>query len=354
MKAIVFDKPGDLSVLQFKKDYPVPQPKSDEVLVRVKACSLNHLDLWVRNGVPAYGTVFPHISGCDIAGFVEDPNGAKGWKKGDEIVVSPGLSCGECETCHTGHENQCVKYTIIGAGPNGGFAELCAVPAKNLIRKPKNLSFEEAAAYPLVFVTAWHMLMTRGNLKKDQKVLILGGASGIGTAAIQIAKMRGAFVVATASTPALPEQGRGRPEKLAKLQNLGADAFINHATDNISKEIKTLTNGAGVDLVFEHIGPATWEHSIKSLKKGGVIVTCGATTGPKVETDLRYLFSRELSVHGCIMGTFAEFKAVTQKMEEGAFKPVVDSIFPLEKLSDAQVKMEARDVFGKIVIQITS
>ncbi|MDO8644451.1 MAG: zinc-binding dehydrogenase [bacterium] len=335
MKAIVFSEPGGIEKLKYVEDFPKPVPKKEEVLLAVKAASLNHLDIWIRNGIPSYGSVMPHISGCDIAGVVEGT--------GEEVIVSPGLSCGNCEFCQKGRENICKSFTIIGAGPNGGFAEYCVVPKKNLIPKPKNLSFEEAAAFPLTFLTAWHMLRTRAQLTKGQTVLILGASSGIGVAAVQIAKLTGATVIATA----------GSVEKLEKIKKLGADHLLNHREEAWDKKVKELTQGVGVDVVFEHIGPVTWEKSIKSIKKGGTLVTCGATTGPVAETDLRYLYSRELSIHGAIMGTKKELEEVTQHVARGNLKPVIDSVFPLKEIAAAQKKMESREFFGKIVISIS-
>lgn len=334
MKAIVFDEPGSVEKLKQVENFPTPEPKPGELLVRVKACALNHLDIWVRNGIPAYGTTFPHIPGCDISGIVE--------KTGEEVVVNPVLSCGECEFCQSNRENLCKSFTIIGAGPNGGLAEYCAVPKKNLLPKPKNLSFEEAAAFPLVFVTSWHMLITRAELKRGQSVLVLGASSGIGTAAVQIAKQVGAFVIATA----------GSNDKLEKIKALGADELINHRTEDFQKRVKEITKGRGIDVVYEHIGPETWDKSIRSLVKGGRLVTCGATTGPTVQTDLRQIFSKELSVLGSVMGTRKELEEICRQMEKKTLKPIIDSVFPLKEAIAAQKKMESRNLFGKIVVKI--
>ncbi|MBI1909656.1 MAG: zinc-binding dehydrogenase [Deltaproteobacteria bacterium] len=343
MKAIIFDEPGGLEKLKYVEDFPTPEPKAGEVLLKVKASSLNHLDIWIRNGIAAYGTTFPHISGCDISGVIEKTaGGASHWKKGDEVLIYPGITCGICEACESGRENLCKGYTIIGAGTNGGFAEYCLVPAKNLFRKPKNLSFEEAAAFPLVTLTSWHMLKTRANLKKGQSVLVLGASSGIGTAAVQIAKAEGAFVIATA----------GSADKLERVKKLGADELIDHNKEDILERVKKITGGRGVDVVYEHIGPTTWDKSIKSLVKGGTLVTCGATTGPTVQTDLRYVYSRELSILGSLMGTRKELEALLPLIESGKIKTPIDSTFPLKEVAVAEKKLESRDFFGKIVVRV--
>lgn len=340
MKAVVFHEHGGPDKLSYE-EVPVSKIAADEVLVKVKACSINHLDIWVRQGIPAYKTQLPHISGCDIAGIVEKVGEkVEGIRPGDEVVVAPGLSCFKCEYCLSGNDNICTSYKIIGAHTDGGFAEFAKAPAINIIPKPENLSFEEAAAYPLVFLTAWHMLITEAGLKPGQAVLVLGAGSGIGSAAIQIAKLAGAFVIATA----------GAEDKLKKARELGANEVINHEKEDFSKKAKEITGGRGVDIVFEHVGPATWDKSILSLAKNGTLVTCGATTGPEIRMDLRYVFSKQLSILGSIMGTRADLLEVTRLMSRGRLKPVIDSVYPLKEARTAQERMLERKNFGKIIV----
>ena len=340
MKAVVFHEHGGPEKLVYE-DVPTPAPGEDEVLIRVKACSINHVDIWVRQGIPAYKTVMPHISGCDVAGVVEavGPNVA-GITRGEKVIVAPGLSCFRCAYCLSGQDNMCIAYKIVGAHTNGGYAEYISVPAINVLPMPGVLRFEDAASFPLAFMTAWHMLITRAELKAGQEVLILGAGSGIGIAAIQIAKLAGAWVIAAA----------GRDDKLEKAKALGADEVIHYRREDFSNKIRELTGGKGVDVVFEHVGPETWEKSLTSLAKNGKLVTCGATTGPEAKTDLRYIFSRQLSILGSMMGTRSDLLEVTKLIEIGKLKPVIDSVFPLKEARKAQERMLERNIFGKLVL----
>ncbi|MBI3811523.1 MAG: zinc-binding dehydrogenase [Nitrospirae bacterium] len=340
MKAVVFHEHGGPEKLVYQ-DVPTPQPGEDEVLIRVKACSINHVDVWVRQGIPAYKTTFPHISGCDVAGLVESVGkNVTGINRGEKVFVAPGLSCFRCAYCLSGQDNMCIAYKILGAHTNGGYAEYVTVPAINVITMPNTLRFEEAASFPLAFVTAWHMLITRAELKAGQEVLVLAAGSGIGTAAIQIAKLAGAWVVAAA----------GRDDKLAKAKALGADEVINYRREDFSNKIREFTGGKGVDVVFEHVGPDTWEKSLTSLAKNGKLVTCGASSGPEARTDLRYIFSRQLSILGSMMGTRSDLLEVTKLMEIGKLKPVIDSVFPLKEARTAQGRMMERSNFGKLIL----
>jgi NADPH:quinone reductase-like Zn-dependent oxidoreductase len=285
----------------------------------------------------------PHISGSDIAGVVEQvPAEEKEFKKGDEVVVNPGLGCGRCEQCLLGRDNQCRYYTIIGYGVDGGYAELVKVPRTNLVRKPRGMGFEDAASFPLVFLTAYHMLVTKAKVAAGDKVLVLAANSGVGSAAIQVAKLHGAEVIATA----------GDAEKGEKAKLLGADHVVDHYRQNVLDEVKKLTAKRGVDIVVEHVGKATWEGSVKALAKGGRLVLCGATTGAEVVTDLRYVYNRELTIYGSFMASKGELLTVVRLLEAGKLKPVVDSVFPLEKAADAQTKMESGRHFGKIVLKV--
>ena len=342
MKAVRFHRHGGPEVLAYE-EAPDPVPRADEALVRVKACALNHLDLWARNGLPNVEIPLPHISGSDVAGVVEwVPEEEKNFSKGDEVIVNPGIGCGRCERCLAGKDDQCRDYTIIGYGVDGGYAELVRVRRDHLIGKAEGMSFEEAASFPLVFETAYHMLATKANVAPGESVLVLGASSGVGSAAIQIAKLYGARVIATA----------GDQDKMGKARALGADEVIDHYTQDVLAEVRRLTGKRGVDVVVEHVGKATWAGSVKALAKGGRLVTCGATTGAEVTTDLRYVYNRELTIYGSFMAGAGELLKVTDLFKEGRLKTVVDSVYPLEKAAEAQSKMEGSWHFGKIVLAV--
>jgi len=340
MKAVIFRQHGGPEVLEYT-DRPDPRCGPGDIIVRVKACSINRLDLWIRQGIPAYKISLPHISGCDVAGVVEHVGaGVTNVKVGDRVVLAPGLSCGQCPACQSGRENLCASYGIRGAMTDGGYAEFTTAKASEAIRLPADLSFEEAAAFPLVFLTAWHMLVTRANLQAGETVLVQAAGSGVGHAAVQIAKHLKATVYATVGSDA----------KIPKAKALGADEVINYRRDDVEQHIRDLTQQRGVDVVLEHIGPDTWDRSVRVLAKGGRLVTCGATSGPSVSLDLRYLFSREMTILGAMMGTRADLDAVTQLVFSNHLKPMVDTVFPLREARAAQERMLARDVFGKLVL----
>jgi len=341
VKAVRFHEHGGPEVLRYE-DAPDPVLASpDYSLVRVKACALNHLDIWGRIGPPYSKPQLPHISGCDISGVVEEvPSHEKVFGKGAEVIVSPGIGCGTCEKCRGGMENQCRRYTIIGNEPDGGYAELVAVPTKNLIPKPERMDFVQAASVPLVFLTAYHMLVTKAKVQPGETVLVHGAGSGVGIAAIQVAKAYNANVVATA----------GSDSKLRKAVELGADKTINHKTEKVSEEARKYTDGRGVDVVVEHPGKATWEDSIKSVARGGRVVTCGATTGYDAVTDIRHVFSKEITIYGSYMGGGGELLKVLELFKQRKLRPVVDISMPLSRAKDAQVRMEKSEHFGKIVL----
>jgi NADPH:quinone reductase-like Zn-dependent oxidoreductase len=342
MKAVAFSEHGGPEVLRYV-DVPKPAAGPDDVLVRVRACALNHLDIWIRRGLPGISVPLPHILGSDIAGEIaEAGKEVSGITAGEKVVLSPGICCGHCEQCAAGKDSQCREYTLFGYMVPGGYAEYVKAPAVNVIPAPPNLSYEEAAAIPLVFVTAWHMLITRAALKPAEEVLVLGAGSGVGSAAIQIAKAAGARVIATAGTD----------EKLAKAKELGADDTILHSKHDIAAEVRRLTNRRGVDIVFEHVGEATWEKSIRSLAVGGRLVTCGATTGFEGKVDIRYLFSRQISILGSYMGSKAELLSVMDLVRRHAVNPVLDRIFPLAEAAEAHRRLENREQFGKIVLRV--
>ena len=342
MKAILFHQHGGPDVLKFT-DAPDPVVRSNEVLVRVKACALNHLDLWVRRGIPGVSFPLPHIPGSDIAGEIAQIGANVGTVKvGQKVVLAPGVSCGKCAACVAGQDNRCRQFTNLGYMIDGGYAEFVRTPEVNCLPYPENLSFEEAASIPLVFQTAWHMLIARAELQPGEDVLVLGAGSGVGSAAIQVAKFFGARVIATASTD----------EKLQKAKNLGADHLINHKTQKIRDEVRRITNKRGVDVVFEHVGTATWDDSLASLAAGGRLVTCGATTGYDAKVDLRFLFSRQLSLLGSYMGTKSELQTVMKLVAAGKLKPIVDRIFPLAEAAAAHSYLESSSQFGKVVLKI--
>jgi len=340
MKAIVIPQHGGPEVLRYT-EVNDPVLKADEVLVRVRACALNHLDLWIRRGIPGIEIPLPQTPGSDIAGEVAKVGeSVTRVRVGQKVVLAPGVSCGLCPECIGGADNFCRKYTLFGYMIPGGCAELVKAPEANVIPMPETLSFDEAAAVPLVFLTAWHMLAARAQVRPGEEVLVLGAGSGVGSAAIQVAKLLGARVIATAGTD----------EKLARAQALGADQGINHRKQNIAGEVKRITNRRGVDVVFEHVGTATWEASVASLARGGRLVTCGATTGYEGKIDIRYLFSRQLSLLGSYMGNKGELHAVLRLIGQGKLHAVVDTTMPLADCARAHGRLEKREGFGKIVL----
>ena len=341
MKAAIFKQHGGPEVLEYA-DVPDPRIRADEVLIEVKACALNHLDIFVRGGLPGIEIPLPHILGNDIAGMVREVGELVTWAKpGDEVMVNPGVSCGHCDACLSGEDNLCREYDIMGYRRNGGYAELVAVPGVNIVPKPPELSWEEAAALPLVTVTAWHMLVTRVNVQPGETVLVHAAGSGVGSIAIQIAKLRGARVITTASTG----------EKLEKARELGADEAINYTQADWPKEVRRLTDRKGVDVVVEHTGAATWPGSISSLKNNGRLVTCGATSGYDARTDLRQVFYRHLNILGSFMGSKAELLEALKFVREGKIRAVVDRVLPLSEARQAHEVIENRAQFGKVVLK---
>jgi 2-desacetyl-2-hydroxyethyl bacteriochlorophyllide A dehydrogenase len=342
MKAIVFEKHGAPEVLQYI-DVPAPAIRPNEVLVHVKACALNHLDLWVRRGLPGVPIPLPHIPGSDVAGEVAEIGAdVTTVRPGQKVVLAPGVTCGKCAACLSGQDNRCRSFTNLGYMIDGGCAEFVKVPEVNCLPYPENLSFVEAAAIPLVFQTAWHMLLARAELQPGEDVLILGAGSGVGSAAIQIAKFFGARVIATASTD----------EKAAKASELGADHVINLKTQKIREEVRRITNKRGVDVVFEHVGTATWDDSLASLAYAGRLITCGATTGYDAKLDLRILFAKQLSLMGSYMGTKSDLHSVMRLVAAGRFRPIIDKIFPLSEAAAAHAYLESGAQFGKVVLTV--
>src|SRR5579872_2986993 len=340
MKAARIHQHGAPDVLQYE-DVPDPTIKANEVLVRVRACALNHLDLFVRAGIPGIQYHMPHILGSDIAGeIVEVGNLCERVKPGWRVLLSPGLSCRQCGQCVSGQDNLCRRYTLFGTGRDGGDCELLAAPEYTAIQIPDDLSFEEAAAAPLVFLTAWHMLMGRARLQPGEDVLVLAASSGVGSAAIQIAKMFHCRVIATA----------GGEAKMGKARELGADHVIDHYQQDISAEVKKITGKRGVDVVFEHVGAATWNKSLESLAPAGRLVTCGNTTGWDVKLDLRFLFSKQWSLLGSFMGTLGNLHQVLKFVFRKELKPVIDRVYPLSEIRAAHLRLENKEQFGKVIV----
>ena len=322
------------------EDAPDPVVPDGWALVRVKACALNHLDVFQRRGLDRVKIPLPHISGADVSGEVVSVNGPSAVAPGTRVMLQPGTSCGECPQCRAGRENRCRKYDVLGYQSNGGYAELITVPASSLIRIPDHIDFVTAAAFPLTFVTAWHMLVTLAGVAPGDTVLVLAAGSGVGQAAIQIARAKGATVFATA----------GGEAKLARARELGAAEVIDHYAQDITAEARRLTANRGVDIVVEHVGVATFEKCVKSLAVGGRLVTCGATTGFDARLDLRLLFAKQLSVIGSYMGTPAELLEAAEGLFGGVFRPVVARTFPLAAVGDAHRALESSEHFGKIVL----
>jgi NADPH:quinone reductase-like Zn-dependent oxidoreductase len=343
MKAVQFSEHGRRDVLEYG-EFEDPEAGRDEVVVDVKAAALNHLDVFTRMGLGALSKLeleLPHIPGSDAAGVVEKVGAdVERFEPGDRVAVSAGLSCGHCEFCRDGDPTLCEDFRILGEHTRGVQSELTAVPAENLVPVPEGVDWETAAAAPLVFQTAWRMLMTRVELDASDSILVLGASGGVGHAAVQIADYVGAEVYATASTD----------EKLEYAAELGADHTINYDENDFAEEIDEATDGRGVDVVVDHIGKATWQDSLSSLCKGGAIVTCGATTGRDPETDINSIFWNQYEIYGSTMGTPGEVDDVLELVWEGAFEPQIRETFPMSDIADAHEMIEEREGFGKVVV----
>jgi NADPH:quinone reductase-like Zn-dependent oxidoreductase len=343
MKAVFFREHGGPEVLTYGDfDDPVLQP--DQVLVGVKAASVNHLDLFVRRGIPGISIPLPHIPGSDAAGVVEGVGGGvEGVSVGERVLVNPSVSCGQCEFCARGDASLCLSYRLIGETTQGTCCEKIAIPSVNVIPVPDGITFEQAASIPLVFMTAWRMLITRGRLRPGEDVLILGASAGVGIAAIQIAKVAGARVFAAASTQ----------EKLQLCRELGADILINYSREDFVSRVRTETGKRGVDVVIDYLGKETWVKSLRSLARGGRLLTCGATTGYDPQTDLRHIFYRQLQVIGSTMGSKNDLVAPLKLIQAGRMRPVVGAVYDLADAAAAHRAMEERRALGKIVIRVS-
>jgi NADPH:quinone reductase-like Zn-dependent oxidoreductase len=341
MKAVRFHAHGGPEVLRYE-DMPQPEAGSGEVLVRVRACALNHLDLWERRGLEHVRIPMPHVSGSDVSGDIVTSSVAE-LRVGARVMLQPGMSCGRCAACLSGRDNECAAYEVLGYRSHpGGYAEFVKVPAQNVVPIPDAIDYIHAAAFPLTFLTAWHMLMTRAQVTRGEDVLILAAGSGVGQAAIQIARLQGARVIATT----------GSKEKLERARALGASEVIHHHEQDIADEVRRLTNKRGVDVVIEHVGQATWAKSVRSLARGGRLVTCGATTGAEAGLNLQALFAKQLTIQGSYMGTKGELLQVARLFFAGDLSPVIDRTFPLAEAAAAQTRLEASGQFGKVVLEV--
>jgi NADPH:quinone reductase-like Zn-dependent oxidoreductase len=342
LRAVVIREHGGPDVLTFE-DRPVPEPGEREVRVRVRAIGLNHLDLWVRNGVPGHTFPLPIVPGCDAAGVVDrlGPK-ASGVAVGDEVVLAPGVSCGRCPACRAGEDALCRDFGILGESRDGGCQEYVVIADDGCFPKPEGLDWVQAAAVPLTFLTAWHMLKARARVQPGERVVVHAAGSGVSVAAIQIAAFLGARVFTTA----------GSDEKCAKGRALGAEEAVNYRATDFAAEVKRWTGGRGVDVVVDHIGADTFERSIRCLARGGRYVTCGATSGYELKTDFRPVFFKSLSILGSTMGGSHELATVLSLVAAGRMRPVVDRVFPFEQIASAHRYLESREAFGKVVLTV--
>jgi NADPH:quinone reductase-like Zn-dependent oxidoreductase len=342
MKACVLDEHGGREKLQIR-DVPDPVPGPGQVLVRVRAVALNHLDIWVREGLANLKLTYPHILGSDIAGTIEDWGpGVDDLETGARVMLQPAISCERCPACLAGRDNLCRSYAILGENTRGGYAQLIVVPRSSLLPLPGRLGFEEAACIPLTFQTAWQMAVRRAGVGAGQTVLIHGAGSGVTVAAVQICKVLGATVIVTSRSEA----------KLERILELGADHAIPADRVKVSAEVKKLTGGRGVDVILDHVGAPLWTENLRSVAWGGTIATCGATGGFEVGLDLRQVFFRQITLVGSTMGRKGDLFEVLPLVESGRLRPVLDRLYPLEQAAEAHGRLEAGDQFGKIVLGI--
>ena len=345
MKAIAFTKQGEIDVLQYQ-EVTEPTLEPDEILVKVKACAVNYLDIHARRDRPEIKqklseTGTPHILGSDIAGEIAEIYGTSPELTiGDRVLLAPCIPCGVCSDCINGYENLCDTQQLLGFQTDGGYAAFVKAPAKNAIRIGDDVSFVDAAALPIAYLTAWHMLITRAQLRAGDDVLILGVGGSVGSAALQIAKLVGARIFATASTDV----------KLARAKEFGADVTINYTDVNFSEVILSETDGRGVDVVLEHVGAATWEESIRSLAKNGRLVSCGVTTGNMGQINIRKMYQKQLTLMGSALGTVTELRTLVRLLEQQRLRPIIDRTLPLPQAAEAHRLLEARQNFGKICL----
>jgi NADPH:quinone reductase-like Zn-dependent oxidoreductase len=348
MRAVVLTATGGLEHLRISDVPDAPAPRAGEVRVAIRAAALNHLDLFVAEGLPGTAERFPHIVGADGAGVVESVGAdVASVRPGDRVMLNPGISDYTCEFCRAGEHSMCVNYRLLGEHLPGTVAELITVPAQNIAAVPKlahELTWAEAAAFSLVTLTAWRMLVTRAQLKSGETALIWGIGGGVSVTALRIAKLLGARAIVTSSDDA----------KLAAAKRLGADVTLNHRTQQVATEVRALTNKRGVDVVVENVGAATWDDSLRCLRRGGRLVTCGATSGPQVSLDLRRVFWHHWSLLGSTMGNAAEYAEIVRRLGTGELRPVVDRVYPMEQARDAYDRLAKGEQLGKIVLELPS
>jgi len=342
MRAVVVREHGGLDRLGVE-DVPRPAPGPGEVCVRVRAVALNHLDVWVRRGVPGHRFPLPLIPGSDIAGEIDEAGpGVDGWNAGDPVVLAPQVSCGRCPACLRGEDPLCPRFAILGEARDGGCAEYVVVPARGVFAKPAGLSYAQAAAVPLAFLTAWHMLVARAGVRPGELVLVHAAASGVSSAAIQIARLWGARVLATAGSPA----------KLELARALGAEIAIDYRTDDFVRAAREWSGKRGVDIAVDHVGAETFDKTLRCLARGGRYVTCGATSGHEMRSDFRLVFFKNLAILGSTMGGMHELATVLEHVGRGALRPVVGAVLPFEQVAEAHRRLEGREAAGKIVLEL--
>ncbi len=343
MKALYYDEQKGYKAIKIG-DFPIPEMSEDEVLVRVKAFSLNHLDAWVMGGNYPVKVLLPHIFGSDASGIVEKAGKAVHHiKAGDEVIVFPGLSCGHCEKCLSGLDNECNSFSILGVLTNGASAEYVKAPAENIFKKPDGLSFEEAAGIGITYATSWNSLVLRAGIRQGDTVLIHAAGSGAGTALIQVAKLYNATVITTV----------GDDWKIGKAKELGADHVVNHRNEDFVEAVKRITGGGLADIVVDHVGAATFNKSLSCLTRGGKLVTFGNTSGDEVPISLRYIFGKNITVHGVYVGPKAAMVRLL-KLFPHKLRTVVDSVFEFADAKEAYEKLLSRQFFGKIVVKVLS
>jgi len=347
MRACVLTATGGLDHLQIAEVPDAPAPRAGEVRIAIRAAALNHLDLFVAEGLPGGADRFPHIVGADGAGVVESVgSGVSGVRPGDRVLINPGVSDYTCEFCRAGEHSLCIAYRLLGEHLAGTMAELVTVPAHNLAPVPRlvpELTWPEAAAFSLVTLTAWRMVVTRAQVKAGETVLVWGIGGGVSLAALRIAKLLGARVIATSSDDA----------KLAEARRLGADVTLNHRTQKVSQEVRALTQKHGVEVVVENVGEATWDESLRCLKRGGRLVTCGATSGPNVRVDLRRVFWHHFTFMGSTMGNAREYAEIVRRLGEGQLRPIVDQVFPMTDARKAYERLARGEQLGKVVVEVS-
>lgn len=339
MRAAVIKQHGPPESIVFE-DRPVPVPRETQYLVRVKACGLNHLDTWVRRGVPGHTFPLPLVPGSDITGVIEKAgSAAKVFKPGDRVIINPGVSCGHCAQCHSGQDHLCPKWGLLGETTDGGCQEYIAVEERQVHLLPQQLSFEQGACVPINFITAWQMLVGKAQIKPGESILIHGAGSGVSVACIMIAKLHNMQIFVTSNSE----------EKLAKARTIGGQRFINTSKEHFRDAIKNLTAKQGVDVVVDHVGEATMMDSIRCLKRGGRLVSCGATTGADIKIDWKHIFFKNIALLGSTYGPRGDFWDVMKAFEANKLAVVLDSVVKIDELPRAHAAIEARKVFGKIV-----